>query len=61
MEVGPLPEVETGKRVKKLPFVHEHAFAEMFDKDRFDDGIPLEELSKHLRRSKTYLRRKSRK
>ncbi|UOQ44802.1 hypothetical protein MUN89_02280 [Halobacillus salinarum] len=53
-----MSEVETGQRIQKPPLAHEHTFAEMFDKDRFDDGIPLEELSRHLRRTKSYKRKK---
>ncbi|WP_156112691.1 hypothetical protein [Halobacillus sp. BBL2006] len=49
-----MPELEAGHTVKRKPLAHEHAFAEMFDKDRFDDGIPLDELGKHLRKTKSY-------
>ncbi len=50
-----MPELETGQSTKKnLSAAQHHIFAEMFYKDRFVDGIPLDELSKHVRKSKSY-------
>ncbi|MCA1011791.1 hypothetical protein [Halobacillus halophilus] len=50
-----MPELETGQGMRKhLSAAQHRIFAEMFDKDRFVDGIPLDELSKHVRKSKSY-------
>ncbi|MCA0972279.1 hypothetical protein LCM20_16845 [Halobacillus litoralis] len=47
-----MTELKTSERSSQ-PFEMDRAFEEMFRRDRFVDGIPLDELQKHLRRTKT--------
>ncbi|MBA2174788.1 hypothetical protein H0266_07780 [Halobacillus locisalis] len=55
-----MPELEASQR-DPMPLDSDRTFDEMFERDRFVDGIPLDELQKHLRRTKTmkeyYLRK----
>ena len=56
-----MPELEASQR-DRMPLDRDRTFDEMFERDRFVDGIPLDELQKHLRRTKTmkeyYLRQR---
>ncbi|MGP4059605.1 hypothetical protein [Halobacillus litoralis] len=54
LEVASIAKIQGSQQVKKRPSVYDEGFAEMFDKDRFVDGIPLDELGRHLRRTKKY-------
>lgn len=47
-----MPEVKSSQHSQPL-LEKNPAFDEMFRRDRFVDGIPLDELQKHLRRTKT--------
>ncbi len=53
MEVAFIADIRANQ-VRRGSSVNHEKFAEMFYKDSFVDGIPLDELGKDLRRMKRY-------
>ncbi|WP_226582210.1 hypothetical protein [Halobacillus litoralis] len=49
-----IAEIQKSQQKKKRPSAQEEEFADLFLKDRFVDGIPLDELGRHLKRTKRY-------
>ncbi|SFK10252.1 hypothetical protein SAMN04487936_107114 [Halobacillus dabanensis] len=54
-----MAEIRANQKIRRHLFVDEESFADLFHKDRFVDGIPLDELSRHLRKTKKYGKRKT--
>ncbi|MBH0230291.1 hypothetical protein LCL89_12420 [Halobacillus yeomjeoni] len=54
-----MPEFKAGQSVRQKPLTHEHQFADLFAREGFFlDGIPLDELRKHVRSTKKYRKAK---
>ncbi len=56
-----MPKIRVSKNVPKKPLNYELDFEEMFREDgHFLDHIPLDELQKHMRKTKSYHKIKKR-